>query len=91
MEDSTLWRVRSEFSHFWTDDFVVQMPFITIRFIAYLPPTYDEVRALQVSANSLLRQNQLLRQQNEELIERNRALFDQVMRLTDVIRRRLLP
>ena len=25
MEDSTLWRVQSEFSHFWTDDFVVHV------------------------------------------------------------------
>ena len=91
MEDSTLWRVQSEFSHFWTDDFVVQMSFITIRFIAYLPSSYDEVRALQISANSLLRENQLLRQHNEELIERNRALSDQVLRLTDVVRRHLLP
>ena len=51
MEDSTLWRVKSEFSHFWIDDFVVELPFITIRFIAYLPPSYDEVRALQVCNN----------------------------------------
>ena len=83
--------IRSEFSHFWVDDFMVQLPFITIKFIAYLPPSYDEVRALQVSANSLLRENQLLRQHNEELIEWNRALSDQVLRLTDVVRRRLLP
>lgn len=75
----------------WTEDFVFNLPFITVRFVAYLPPTFDEVRALQMSANSLLRENQLLRQHNEELIERNRALSDQVMRLTDVVRRRLLP
>ena len=75
----------------WTEDFVLNLPFITVRFVAYLPPTFDEVRALQLSANSLLRQNQLLHQHNEELIERNRALSDQVMRLTDVVRRRLLP
>ena len=70
---------------------MVELPFITIIFIAYLPPSYDKVRALQVSANSLLRQNQLLRQQNEELLERNMVLSDQVMCLTDVVRRHLLP
>ena len=75
----------------WSEGFVLELPFITIRFIAYLPPTYDEVHALQLSANSLLQENLLLRQHNEELIERNRALSDQVMHLTDVVRRRLLP
>ena len=75
----------------WIEGFVVELPFITVRFIAYLSPTFDEVRALQLSANSLLRENQLLRQHNEELIEWNRAVSDQVMRLTDVVRHRLLP
>ena len=69
---------------------MLELPFMTIHFVAYLPPPFDEVCALQLSANSLLRENLLLRQHNEELIERNRALFDQVMRLTDVVRRRLL-
>ena len=70
---------------------MLNLPFITVHFVAYIPPSFDEVRALQLSANSLLRDNQLLRQHNEELIERNQALSDQVMRLTDVVRRRLLP
>ena len=77
---------------------MLELPFITVRFIAYLPPSYDEVRALQLSSNSLLRQNQLLREQNEELLQQNRdsaewneALSNQVMRLTDVVRRRMLP
>ena len=98
VKNSTLWRVRSEFSYFWREDLVVHLPFITIHFMAYLPPSYDEVRALQLSSSSLLRQNQALRQQNEELLERNRALADhnaalsdQVMRLTEVVRRRMLP
>ena len=90
-KDPTLWRVRSEFSYMWTEGFVLELPFLTVRFIAYFPPTFDEVRALQLFVNSLLRENQLLRQHNEELIERNRALSDQVMRLTDVVRHRLLP
>ena len=97
-KNSTLWRVRSNFSWFWTDDFVVELPFISISFIAYIPPSYDEVRALQLSSTSLLRQNQLLRLQNEELLQhnqtlakRNAALTDQVMRLTEVVRRRILP
>ena len=77
---------------------MVHLPFLTIYFVAYLPPSYDEVRALQLSSSSLLRQNQALRQQNEELLERNRALADhnaalsnQVMRLTEVVKRRMLP
>ena len=97
-KNSTLWRVRSEFSYFWREDLVVHLPFLTIYYVAYLPPSYDEVRALQLSSSSLLRQNQALRQQNEELLERNRALADhnatlsdQVMRLTEVVRRRMLP
>ena len=75
----------------WTEDFEINLPFIIVRFVAYIPPSFDEVRALQVSAHSLLRENQLLRQHNEELIEQNRALSDQVMHLTDVVRRRLVP
>ena len=97
LKDSTLWRVRSKFSYFWTHDFVLHLPFITIKFVAYILPSFDEIRALQLSSNSLLRQNQLLRQQNKELLERNRslaehnmALSEQVIRLTDVVQRRIL-
>lgn len=68
LKDSTLWRVQSDFSYWWREDFVAHLPFITIHFMAYLPPSYDEVRALQLSSSTLLRQNQILRQHNEELL-----------------------
>ena len=52
VEDSTLWCVRSEFSYFWREDLVVHLPFLTIYFMAYLPPSYDEVRALQLLSST---------------------------------------
>lgn len=90
-KDSTLWRVRSDFSYLWHEDFVLDLPFITIHFMAYNPLSFDEVQALQLTTNSLLQENHLLHQQNELLIDRNRVLSEQVTCLTEAVRRRILP
>ena len=73
-KDSTLWRVRSEFSYMWNEDFVLSLPFITIHFRTFIPPTLDELQALYTTANMLLHQNRLLQRMNEELVQANAAL-----------------
>lgn len=87
MKDSTLWRVWIDFFYSWPEGFVIELPFLTIYFIEFSPPSFDEVQALCLTVTSLLRQNCLLQQQNEELTQANRALTDQVKRFSALIRR----
>ena len=66
---------------------MIELPYLTIYFIEFHPPSYDKVQALRETENALLRQNRLLMQQNKELTQRNHALTDQIMRLSKIIRR----
>lgn len=62
MENSALVCVQSDFSYNWTETFVIELPFLTIHFIEFIPPSYNEVLALRETVNALLRQNHLLMQ-----------------------------
>ena len=86
MEDSTLWQVRSDFYFSWPEGFVIKLPYLTIYFIEFNLPSYDEVQSLRETTNALLRQNRLLIQQNKELTQRNHALTAQVAQLSEIIR-----
>ena len=80
---------RSDFFYTWLEAFTLDLPFITIHFLAYIPPSFDEVYALRTTANALLRQNRLLQQLNEELAHRNAELEEQVRSLSAIIRMHL--
>ena len=63
----------------------MELPFLTIHFLAFIPPTFDEVQALRTTVNALLRQNYLLQQANKELTQRNATLSEQVRSLSTII------
>ena len=85
MINSTLWIGRSDFYYTWSEAFTLELPFITIHFLAYTPPSFDEVHALRTTTNALLHLNRLLQQRNEELAHRNAELEEQVRRLSTII------
>ena len=65
LENSSLVRVQSDFFYSWPESFVIKLPYLSIHFVEFIPPSYNEVQALRETANALLRQNRLLMQRNE--------------------------
>ena len=63
----------------------MELLFLTIHFLAFIPPTFGEVQALRTTANALLHQNCLFQQANEELAHRNTTLTKQVRCLSAIL------
>lgn len=71
MYKSALTRIQREFTYTWVNHINAVLPYITILFKVYVPPTMDEIEVLRTTSHSLIRENWLLRRTNDEFLRAN--------------------